>query len=178
MESLSRQHNRTQQGCRVSSVSQDRKWTCLKIRGSRTEIKAGRPQILISSPVAKQKINMANVTCFNPQAVMVCLCVFTDTRTTYCERLICNTSEGRDAAHSCTRTERQSNQKGYLLRQTRAEQRKLVLPQRQTAFRQTAPTVITTLPTMESVRSKPRRRRLSAPLFPLRLHFSFFSNSN
>lgn len=56
----------------------------------------------------------------------------------------------------------------------RPEQRKLALPQRQTAFRQPPPTVISTLLTVEAV--NPNAGGVCARLlsFPLRLYFSFF----
>lgn len=59
---------------------------------------------------------------------------------------------------------------------TRPEQRKLALPQRQTAFRQPPPTVISTLLTVEAV--NPNTGGVCARLlsFSLRLYFSFFKS--
>lgn len=123
---------------------------------------------------------MAYVTCFN--RTQLCLCVCSQTRgqliakAWFATRPRGATRQQQDP-HSCTRTESLSNQKGYLLKQTRPAQRKLVLPQRQTAFRQTPSTVITTLPTGEAVNPNPGGAGSWLPSSLCAFSFPFF-NSN
>lgn len=126
------QRKKKQHGCRVSSVSQDRKWTCLKICGSHTRTNGSRTEIKACpnwqrghrscSPhkhtEAELKINMAHVTCFNPHAVMLFFLYVHRHKDSNLlregESLISHTSQGRDTRqqdpHSCTRSQSLSNQ--------------------------------------------------------------------
>lgn len=93
-----------QQGCRVSSISQDRKWTSKNMRqrnGSGTKIKAGRAQIMKSSHTQGGRAEDKYGTCHMIQPahghVFLCGSSQTQGQELLAGGLICHTSERRDA---------------------------------------------------------------------------------